>query len=70
MEVIADGSGKWCGNALVFATKEEAEAYAQDLFMRWTAVREKRVVETEVAVNYRWDEATRHAIPLKEECVK
>ena len=25
-EVIADSSGQWCGNALRFATREEAEA--------------------------------------------
>jgi len=25
-EVIADSSGKWCGNALRFAAREEAEA--------------------------------------------
>jgi len=46
-EVIADDSGQWCGNALRFATAIEAEWYANDLFSRWTAVREKRVVESE-----------------------
>ena len=30
-EVIADSSGRWCGNALRFATREEAEANVQDL---------------------------------------
>jgi len=29
-EVIADSSGKWCGNALRFATREEAEANVRD----------------------------------------
>jgi hypothetical protein len=43
VEVIADSSGKWCGNALRFATKAEAEIYAIDLMMRWTAVRQWRV---------------------------
>lgn len=43
-EVIADSSGEWVGNALRFATKEEAEKYAMDLSMRWTAVRDWRVV--------------------------
>ena len=28
--------GAWSSNALVFATKEEAERYARDLFRRWT----------------------------------
>ena len=51
VEVIADNSGKWCGNQLVFATKEAAEEYAKDLMWRWTAVREWRVVETDEASN-------------------
>jgi len=34
-EVIADSSDKWCGNALRFATRDEAEANVQDLMMRW-----------------------------------
>jgi hypothetical protein len=45
VEVIADSSGKWCGNALRFSTREEARAYAMDLMWRWTSVRETRVVE-------------------------
>src|ERR1700694_4363842 len=53
-EVIADPSGKWCGNALRFATREEAEANVQDLMMRWFAVRETRVVESDDPVNYRY----------------
>jgi hypothetical protein len=51
-EVIADSSGKFVGNSLVFATKEEAEGYARDLAGRWTLVREWRVVETAEEVNY------------------
>jgi len=54
-EVIADSSGKWCGNGLRFASKEEAEANVSNLFMRWTLVRETRVVESEDEVNYQWD---------------
>ena len=46
VEVIADSSGKWCGNALTFDTKEQAESYGKNLYARWTAVREWRVVET------------------------
>jgi hypothetical protein len=53
-EVIADSSGKWCGNALRFATPEEAEANVRDLMMRWFAVRETRVVESDDPVNYRY----------------
>ena len=51
-EVIADNSGKFCGNALRFATREEAEANVSDLASRWFAVRETRVVESPDPVNY------------------
>ena len=54
-EVIADSSGKWSGNALRFATEEEAKIYVDDLMMRWTAVRDTRVVEVEDAVTARLD---------------
>ena len=53
-EVIADSSGKWCGNALRFETREEAEENVQDLMMRWMLVRETRVVESSDPVNYRY----------------
>src|ERR1700738_2679367 len=53
-EVIADTPGEWCGNALRFATREGAEGSVQDLMMRWFAVRETRVVESDDPVNYRY----------------
>lgn len=53
-EVIADSSGKWHGNALRFATRQEAEANVRDLMMRWMSVRETRVVESTDPVNYKW----------------
>ena len=53
-EVIADFTGKWYGNALRFATKQEAEANVSDLAFRWTSVRDTRVVESDDPVNYRW----------------
>jgi hypothetical protein len=49
-EVIADSSGKWCGNGLRFATRQEAERYVSDLSWRWTAVRDTRVVDVADAV--------------------
>ena len=49
VEVIADTSEEWCGNGLRFPTQAEAEAYAKDLWSRWTAVRSWRVVETVVS---------------------
>ena len=50
-EVIADSSGKWCPNGLAFAKKEDAEAWVSDLEMRWTAVRETRVVPSDEEPN-------------------
>jgi hypothetical protein len=38
-QVIADLSGKWCGNALWFGTVDPAENYVRDLAERWSAVR-------------------------------
>lgn len=49
-EVIADSSGKWCGNGLRFATKQEALDNVYDLASRWFMVRETRVVEMSDAV--------------------
>jgi len=53
-EVIADSSGKWCGNALRFATREEAEGNARDLMNRWMLVTDTRAVESDDPVNYTW----------------
>ncbi len=50
-EVIADSSGKWAGNGLRFERREDAEAWVLDLSMRWTLVRETRVVESSDPVN-------------------
>ena len=49
-EVIADSSGKWCSNSLLFATEDEAQRYVKDLMWRWTAVRETRVVPSDEPV--------------------
>jgi hypothetical protein len=46
-EVIADSSGKWHSSVLRFADRAQAERYALDLAMRWTAVREHRVAESD-----------------------
>lgn len=53
-EVIADRSGEWCGNALRFATREEAEANVRDLMGRWLLVTDTRVMPSDDPVNYRW----------------
>ena len=53
-QVQTDGTGKWYGNALRFATKEEAEANVRDLQGRWILVHSTRVVESKDPVNYAW----------------
>jgi hypothetical protein len=61
-EVIADSSGKWCGNALRFPTFEEADANVKDLYSRWILVRDTRVVPSTDEPNYRWHEG--RLVPL------
>lgn len=61
-EVIADGSGKWCGNGLRFATYVEALASVRDLARRWVLVREMRVVGSDDAVNYRIRDGVMEAV--------
>ena len=54
-EVIADHTGEWVGNDLSFATRAEADAYAEDLAGRWTAVRQWRVIYDALKpVTYCW----------------
>jgi hypothetical protein len=51
-EVQTDSTGKWYGNALRFATREEAYQQVTDLAGRWTSVLDIRVVEDGNPVNY------------------
>ena len=48
--------GEWSGNALRFATREEAEANAADLFYRWLLPTDFGAEESTDPVNYRWVE--------------
>ena len=57
-EVFADSSGKWAGNSLRFATKEEAEGNVKALASKWFLVTDTRVVECDDPVNYRWIDRT------------
>lgn len=52
VEVIADSSGKWCGNAVRYASEEAAKAGGQDLANRWLLVRDWRVVPSDGKPNY------------------
>lgn len=54
-DVIADSTGKWCGNMLRFATKLEAETYVNALEERWSSVISTRVVESNQAVSHKID---------------
>jgi hypothetical protein len=69
-EVLADSSGKWAGNGLRFATEQEAKDYVADLYSRWTAVRETRVVESDDPVSHEWrggrDGVYLQALPVKQ----
>jgi hypothetical protein len=61
-EVIADSSGQWTPNGLAFATEAEAEGWVRDLMMRWFAVRDTRVVESDEPVNYKFVEGKLEAV--------
>lgn len=63
--VRVGGHKDWVGNALRFATREEAKANVEDLMMRWTAVDEISVEESDDPVNYRYDLDKRKLIPLE-----
>ncbi len=45
IEVIADSSGKWAGNAMVYGSFDKAKEAALDLASRWLLVTKARVVE-------------------------
>ena len=49
-EVFVDN--QWAGNAVAFATEEEASISARDLYNRWLMCKDWRVVESEDPVNY------------------
>lgn len=46
-------NGPFATNALRFATRDEAQAWLDDLVMRWFAVRDTRVDESTDPVNYK-----------------
>jgi hypothetical protein len=56
-QVIADSSGQWCSNALVFATVKEAQGYNADLYSRWTSVRQVRVIPIDEEPTHFWTDA-------------
>lgn len=47
-------SGEWCGNAVRFPTRQEAENEARDRLMRWTLPTDCRADESDDEPNYRY----------------
>jgi len=45
--VLAAGEKEWAGNGLRFDTEIEAAEYGKDLFNRWTALVDWKVVKDE-----------------------
>jgi len=54
--------GGWAGNALRFATEEEARASACDLFSRWTLCEDYRADPSDDEVNYVWDNGLKEVV--------
>ncbi len=50
--VKVTGELGYTANGLRFATRAEAEAYAADLYSRWTAVQQTRVDKSADPINY------------------
>ena len=51
-EISTDGGKSFSQNAQVFATREEAETMAKDIFNRWLSATNYRAVESDEPVNY------------------
>ena len=51
-EVKVHGDDKWYGNALRFATMEEAKNNAHDLWQRWARAEDCRATPSDDPVNY------------------
>lgn len=64
-EVLVEG--KWSTNSLVFATRDEAELYARDLYMRWMVPTDSRAIESNEPVNtMRLEDGTLKSLPSPE----
>ena len=52
------GDTDFVSNALCFKTEKEAEDYGKDLFSRWMAVKETKVLPSDEPVNYGFTEGS------------
>ena len=58
VQVIADSTDHWAGNAATYDSAEAARQAAVDLFQRWLLVRSWRVVDENDEVHHSGGEAT------------
>jgi hypothetical protein len=54
--------GGWAGNGLRFATYEESQASARDLYLRWTLCEDYRSDTSDDKVNYVWDNGLKEVV--------
>ncbi len=62
-EISTDGGKTFGQNAQVFATREEAEAMARDIFSRWMLATDYRVTESDEPVNYEIKDNVLKSVP-------
>ena len=63
-EISTDGGKSFSQNAQVFATREEAETMARDIFSRWMLATDYRAAETNEAVNYEIKNNVLKSVPV------
>ena len=63
-EISTDGGKTFGQNAQVFATREEAEAMAKDIFNRWLSATNYRAVESDEPVNYEIVKGMLRSVPV------
>lgn len=67
-EVRIVGESGWHGNALRFATEQEARENASDLSRRWMLVNGTRAVESDEPVNYTYHDGELKAVECASNC--
>lgn len=65
VEVIADNSGKWCGNNARYPDEKTARLAGMDLAYRWTLVSDWRVVESDEPANWELRDGAFRMIPVE-----
>jgi hypothetical protein len=56
IEVRVGSDPKWYGNAVRLETESEADLYSLDLYGRWMSVVDRRVLESDDSVNYKFED--------------